>query len=713
MKRKLLSLLLLFGGILSAGNLHITSGKRFSLPETTAPGGNVFAKLKSRKPLKIRLNGKPLGVFIPQDGVVSVDLTPAVFYNGKNRLESKPQCNGFRLTYEDAVTEPAVITKLRKEKIRLNSSALQSVKRATKLREIGFNIAMGWSHIHKHITPSPKKDGEPLVSKDQMPQLKFLRNEIRVGKESGIIPLPLVWYHKETYALMKQATYDRCHPIGEYGPNKTPCPLDSVYWNRLIKPTLLAVAEIYKELDAPGGIMLDQEFYAPGFPGFTYGGAEDGCFCDSCLKHFFAAVGEKVDPAQIKKPLEYIIKRGYTLQEYQDVLEIRLAKKVRKIALAVRAVKPDFLLGLMPGMGNWYLNGIARGMATPGMPVIISGEDEYFVGLNAHSGENIKNLKRWGWPAFYVPGLTISSYNAEGLGVKSVEAAQRADGYWLYYGEMFFATKPKIILDSVRPSEYALREPSVRYLAALKQANTYLDTHQKPAEKTLDAEKLPRFNSEKFAVSKTGISFRNVTEIPKNLLPKSLKYAKRVRKTAKGTVVFDMGKFGSNKAIANIKVKPGVTYRMTLLFKTKKLSQPIVGFRVKENKKVILRRSPDCHGASDWKKLKSDFTPKTDKIRVEIFACGKTGKFEFKDARLCQVVPFRIQSGKLDAQVSALKLGMGTKCYAELVNPVTNLAYFRLNNGVNDLRLLQEIYGKQPYVVRFSGKLDGNVNFEK
>ncbi len=694
------------------GVMKPEDGRTFRLPSGAASGGTVTAELRSDKPLCIRLNGKILGYFKPDGGIIKADFTPAVWYAAENTVECRPEAVLTSVSYEDTVPEPAVVTKLRREKIRMNSSAAQPVSRAEKLRETGFNMVMGWSGIHTGIKPDDTGKNGALVSENNMPRLRFLRNEIAVAKAHGLISIPLMWYHKETQQLMDRTAYEKCRSVG-YGVQKTPCPLDSVYWDRLIKPTLKIVAGVYKELDASGGMMLDQEFYAGGYPGFTYGGAEDGCYCDSCMKQFFQAVGEEVDLSKAGKRLEYIVRRGYTLEDYQGVLEVRLARKLREIMQEVRSVKPDFLVGLMPGMGNWYTNGVARGMATPGMPVLITGEGEYFIGYNQHSRENQEKLRKWGWPALYLPGLTISSYNAEGLGAKTVEAAQQSDGYWLYYGEMFFSKNPRIITDGINPSEYALRESADRYLAAMKKANAYLEKHPAPSVPPASCALFPDFDSPDFKITADGITFSDSAEVPVNLLTAKPRYVKGIATSPGGGVIFNMGKQGSNQAVWNAAVEPGRKYRMAMNAKASGLSLPVAGFRILEGEKIIAQSLLGCDGSPDWKELAKVFTPKTDKIRVMILAYGETGTFEFKDAHLASVVPLRVTSARLTGKNDALKLGIGGKIYAELVNPVTKLAYFRLIDGVNDLRLLRAIYGDLPQTVRFSGDISGNVSFAK
>ena len=103
-------------------------------------------------------------------------------------------------------------------------------------------------------------------------------------------------------------------------------------------------------------------------------------------KLFLEAVGEDTDLSKIKGNfLRHIIKCGYTLDDYLGVLEVRIARKVREVVLEVRDIKPDFLLGVLPGKSNWYTNGVGRGMATPGVPVFIMGEGEYTNGYYQRS----------------------------------------------------------------------------------------------------------------------------------------------------------------------------------------------------------------------------------------------------------------------------------------------------------------------------------------
>ena len=174
-----------------------------------------------------------------------------------------------------------------------------------------------------------------------------------------------------------------------------------------------------------------------------------------------------------------------------------------------------------------------------------------------------------------------------------------------------------------------------------------------------------------------------------------------------------MGKQGSNISNHTIKVESGKKYRMSLLAKATGLSLPVAGFRILENNKVIKNSSLNCVDAPDWKELDKVFIPKTDSVTVRILAYGETGIFEFKDALLAATVPLDVTSAPLLAGFDGLKLGIGNMIDAELVNPSTKTAYFRLKDEVNDLRLLRAIYGELPQAIRFSGYISDNINFTK
>ena len=106
------------------GVMKPEDGRTFRLPSGAASGGTVTAELRSDKPLCIRLNGKILGYFKPDGGIIKADFTPAVWYAAENTVECRPEAVLTSVSYEDTVPEPAVVTKLRREKIRMNSSAI-------------------------------------------------------------------------------------------------------------------------------------------------------------------------------------------------------------------------------------------------------------------------------------------------------------------------------------------------------------------------------------------------------------------------------------------------------------------------------------------------------------------------------------------------------------------------------------------------------------
>ena len=637
--------------------------------------------------------------------------------------------------------EYPVVTRLRSEKLRVNSSSIGNSQKAKILKDAGLNTVFTFAYILNGAPVKQKTSSGDLVSAFNLPRLKIIRNEAKLAKKHNLISMPLIWFNKKTVPILKQAPYRKFVSVRGKQYKIAPCPLDEIYWNKFISPIVCAIAKVQAEEKCDGGVALDQEFYSGDLiGGFCYGEGAQGCYCDKCFGDFIRKHEHKFDKSKFPLENRYShICQKYSRKQYLDYLEQKLAKQIKPIAAKARKIKPDLLLGQLC-IGTWYLKGLAKGLSAPGLPTIILNEVEYFNGYNKRSKKSLAELKKAGFPYLYAGGLTISAYNAKGLGAKAAELAQKTDGYWLYFGEMLFIKNAKIIKHGLRPSEYALREPACRYWPAIKKANKWLDKKEELPE-------LSKIKSESFLTKKIFPAATKTVPVKgglKLLTPskqlggvltnpdftqpaivgwhleggvRQINYNKTKNKKE---IILQLSPESMNKGALwqDCKVKIKQKYRFSAEFKTENVAAPRIGFQFIEpyskNSYVTILAS---NAADQWEFKKWSVSPYNPKLGVRLLVQGKSGKVYIKNPKLEAVYPIAINSKPIkiipDENLNNIELEIQRDVACELVDPETNLAYFKMESGMTDLRYLSAVFPNSPMKFRLSGEIDTTTKIIK
>ena len=626
-----------------------------------------------------------------------------------------------------------VVARLKRENVRAVSAGIGSDEKASRICDAGLNFALTWAYmLDKAPFPQPNLEDGNLISFKGLPRLRILRGEAALARKHNLITMPLIWFHKDTLPYIANATYRRCVTARGKTCRVTPCPQDEVYWQKLVAPMIHGVAQVQAEEKCEGGVAIDQEFYVGDLiGGFCYGEGVEGCFCDACFGGFLESRDVDFKPGVFPLHSRYgHIVGKYGLGAYHEFLERKVAEQVDVIAKKARSVKEDLLLGLLPGASTWYLRGIARGMATPELPVMLFSETEYFTGFNPKSAEEVELLGRKGIPAFYVGGMTMSSFNAEGLGGKAAELADEVAGYWLYHGEVLFLSKPKIVPRNPGTNEYVLREAPERYLACLKQANDWISKRDRPlvgkdllhSRELLTEELFP--GGEDYSVCSGGLRPKNThvgrpgklidTDFRSGLpagwaCEGGVKPVKREEgRKAEDGITIELGPDSTDSGAIwqRVPVPKKRKYRFSMEIRSSGVSAPQIGFQVIEP----FSGNPYFHAfASEtegrWRYVERYFSPFTPEIKVNLVLRGKGGKVQIRNAKLEEVAPFSATSASLSGKVQGVELEAMRQVKGQLMNPDTGLAYHSLFNGRNDVRYLTAIYGRLPMAIGFSGKI--------
>lgn len=241
-------------------------------------------------------------------------------------------------------------------------------------------------------------------------------------------------------------------------PGKEQCsvadPLDTRVWDYQagrVNELINFVAENQGKID---GFIFDSELYASDHGQYNNRGQGTAacCFSDALLTEYVTAKspagfnldtikGMALDGHQMR--LRYMVDNGYE-DNYEAFLYDKLSPIVNeKFRQVVQANSQDLMLGFMLySNGNWFDEGLVRGLGTPEMPTLIFAErPAYYFPISAYEYFQRQSLVNRGINAFYFPGYaTIKDFiNQDKTVLTDYSMAQQVnqskadfDGYWYF-----------------------------------------------------------------------------------------------------------------------------------------------------------------------------------------------------------------------------------------------------------------------------------------
>jgi hypothetical protein len=717
----------------------------FKLPAKAAKGGKVIIKFGAvDEDAKVWLNDKLIGLYAVGWNVpFSIDISSQVKYDTTNTLVVKvldrQYCGGIwrpvKIQFQDKQKPFPVVQRLLKERVRAITAGTGNNHNSEIIKKHKLNLALSFSYILKNA--GINKTSDKLVTEKTLPRLKALRNYAKYATANKLLTMPVIWFHTDTAAILQNRPYRRYVTFDGQICDVTPCPLDKVYWEKLMKPLFGMLAKIQLEENAKGGAAFDAEYYAGDMAGgFCYDPKiAHGCFCNHCFGGFLKFNNDNIDirTIPVDERFEYV-KNKYSSKPYLDYLENQIALQVGRVAEDTRKIKKDFLLGLLPDANNWFLRGVARGFSAPELPVLIFSESEYFTGFSEKSQQHINNLNKASFPYIYAGGLTISRYNAEGLGAKLAELAVKTDGYWLYYGETLFNPRTKIVAKNTSTSEYVLREPATRYWPAIKTANQWLDEHNNKTwltgKNSVRTSLLTKkyFNILPQGIELTSKGFITTSQLPNTLLVKNADFAQALDKDWKTfstmperlklpsgnyALLFDYSSKGTEKQFNSIfqivPTQKGKKYQVSVDIKAEKLVNQYVGFQIYNSIAAgAIMSQIVIDAGSKWQNINKAFTAPADKVYLSLLANGAKGKVYFKNLQFKEMHNIKIKSTAINiSRVNSIEAQFDDKqidLFA--MKPGTGLAYFKLIPGQCDsIWFLRKIFGSVPLKL----ELDTNI----
>ena len=650
------------------------------------------------------------------------------------------------VTYDEpsGKTKPAFVQRLERQGVRALSSYVGNNAKAQKLIDAGFNLCIPWAYLLGDATARKVEKGRDFVTESDISTktLNRLRDEAKRAKKHNLISLPNIWFHKDTLPFLVENEYRKCVSVYGKRTNITPCPVDEGVWDRLWLPQMKIIANIQKEINCDGGICLDLEYYVGDFAGgFCYDEtAVQGCYCDRCFGVFLSSRDDEheLQDFSLSQRSEYI-KKQYSLTTYLGFQELEVARKVRSVCQEVRKIKPDIIMGMLPGVSgsrfqgieNWFTRGAARGMSTPQLPVLLLSETEYHNGFNFRTTSQLDWLKEQEVPGFLVGGLMIGLFTGQGMGAKAAELTELADGYWLYSGSSLMSNSVRTVAHSEEGKQgaHTIREPAEMYLRALEKATNWLDSGAE-----LDDGKgqgsVPIFTPGSVKNIPTGVSITNkgvkigFVQKKSSLVingdfrkpfdsgwktfdekPKVVK----LHNGKKRALLYDFqkrpGDQGRSSFFQTIQLPPG-KYRVKVDVSTEGLAGDCrVGFNVcSYNSPRVLLKDTTNQTDCDWFTLQGDLSVNEQtKINLVLLANGSVGKMWFDNIRIYDISHIRLETNSLNLSADSVPLKLvlpeppkGANFEWELVNPKTGLGYFGYVSSKTDIRYLTAIYPDAP-----------------
>jgi len=209
---------------------------------------------------------------------------------------------------------------------------------------------------------------------------------------------------------------------------KTPCPVDPVFWEAVVVKRGQLVAELSLSHNIDGWT-LDPEMYAANqtdFPGH--------CYCEDCLGEFLQDRGL---PAQKRPATRRSIAAWLRQQKLAGPYETWQKQQVQALAgkaeQAMHRINPDFLIGILSlDVDRWFYNAWARGFGTAKVPVIAFSASTYETGATKYLLEAKEHFKQIGAHAVLCSGMYLRKFPAEEIASQLFYMSQDTVGYWLF-----------------------------------------------------------------------------------------------------------------------------------------------------------------------------------------------------------------------------------------------------------------------------------------
>ena len=224
---------------------------------------------------------------------------------------------------------------------------------------------------------------------------------------------------------------------------KTPCPVDETYWTKVIFPRCVKLAELSKTRPSLKGVVLDLEMY-----GADHAGYSAACACEACRR----GAGSSQPDALL----------AWQRREVERI--------ARNLERAVHRVNDQFQFAAMHLEEPFaFHEGLALGLGTARVPVIVAAERTYAAGYTKEVDETRERFRRLKAHVRYLGGLSLTHHRAEQVAPQLYALGTHGDGFWLYTLGSLAAPNEQV------PETSRVSDPQEEYWSAFGLASDELD----------------------------------------------------------------------------------------------------------------------------------------------------------------------------------------------------------------------------------------------
>jgi len=242
----------------------------------------------------------------------------------------------------------------------------------------------------------------------------------------------------------------------------TPCPTAETYWHQVVGDRFAQFARLAQDSPFTGAV-IDTEMYAAEVSIYR-----EPCLCDVCWRAF-RDVHPDVPDVPAAERLAYLTQHDLRPQ-YEARLTERVEALLRPIEQRIHAIRPEFQLGILAYVPNWFYKGLIQGLGTEAQPVLVFSETTYTQGYTAYVAQerHAVQIATQGFGqqprARYVPGVWLGRFFPASLPAQLYALATETDGYWIFTADSLWTPEAK-------PEPYALRASTQAYWESLRHAN--------------------------------------------------------------------------------------------------------------------------------------------------------------------------------------------------------------------------------------------------
>jgi hypothetical protein len=253
---------------------------------------------------------------------------------------------------------------------------------------------------------------------------------------------------------------------------RTPCPLDALYWQRTVGEAALKVGQLSRRVPGLVGVAFDVELYV------SDAGWLGPCYGDECWREFRAAQAGRVPEVPARQRAGWLathyLAKAFEAFQHQRVTEICAA-----IRRSAHKISPRLRLGALPYQ-DFFGDDLVRAFGTRQAPMYSLNEFTYYRrGLSPKELKIMMGLVERGLPCVPLARLLPSQQSPELTRAFAYQAGQLFGGYWLYEGlpwrDIFVERDPS------RADEAKIPGSPAEWSSAVRAANEALAAARGPA----------------------------------------------------------------------------------------------------------------------------------------------------------------------------------------------------------------------------------------